>query len=125
MNVSQALHCLCIIFGNPPISFEEVTLESGRAFLPGGVTIQTECEKNGRAVMGIRPEAWNIGGNIPVMLREVEPRGQDQIVTFQLGDTRIRSILNADEHLALGQELQLSLNIRHCHFFDPETQQRL
>ena len=75
--------------------------------------------------MGIRPEAWAVGGSIAATIGEVELRGQDQVVTFCLGQTPVRAILNADEAVRAGCELGLSLHANRCHFFDPETEKRL
>lgn len=111
--------------GNPPISFLPVELEGGQVRLPGGVTLAVACTQNTHAVMGIRPEAWKVGGDIRVTLTDVEPRGQDQVVCFLLGDVSVRAVLSADEPVRVRQEIGLSLQISRCHFFDPATGERL
>ena len=111
--------------GNPPISLLDVTIEGGQAKLPGGQLVPASGIRDGRALMGIRPEAWAVGGSIAATIGEVELRGQDQVVTFCLGQTPVRAILNADEAVRAGCELGLSLHANRCHFFDPETEKRL
>ena len=111
--------------GNPPISYVDVAVKDGAAVLSDGRQLPCGGSHTGRALMGIRPEAWVLGGDIAVKLADVEMRGQDQVVSFSLGGAPIRAILNAEEYVCAGQEIGLSLIEKRCYLFDPETEVRL
>lgn len=66
-----------------------------------------------------------MGGDIAVKLTDVEMRGQDQVVSFNLGSSKIRAILNAEEYVRPGQEVGLRLLEKRCYLFHPETGARL
>ncbi|MDD6297650.1 MAG: ABC transporter ATP-binding protein [Firmicutes bacterium] len=111
--------------GNPPISYVVGTATDGVFTLNDGRTLPCKTGVNGRVRMGIRPEAWSLGGDIGVTLTDVEMRGQDQVVTFQLENHTIRAILGAEEYVAPGQTVGLRLSVKRCHLFDCETGARL
>ncbi|MBO4938041.1 MAG: ABC transporter ATP-binding protein [Oscillospiraceae bacterium] len=111
--------------GNPPISYVDVQVKDGFAVLDNGMKLPYHTDYCGAAKMGIRPEAWAVGGDIGVKLTDVEMRGQDQVVSFALGKNRIRAILNAEEYVRSGQEIGLRLLEKRCYLFHPETGVRL
>ena len=111
--------------GNPPISYVDVQVKDGFAVLDNGMKLPYHTDYCGAAKMGIRPEAWAVGGDIGVKLTDVEMRGQDQVVSFALGKNRIRAILNAEEYVRSGQEIGLRLLEKRCYLFHPATGVRL
>lgn len=111
--------------GNPPISIVDVEVKDGTATLCDGVQLPCNSTYSGAAKLGIRPEAWSMGGDIGVKLTAVEMRGQDQVVDFVLGGTHIHAILNAEEYVHPGQEIGLRLLEKRCYLFHPETGNRL
>ncbi len=111
--------------GNPPITYVNVTAKDGAVTLPGGAVLPVPGCPEGTLRMGIRPEAWTPGKTICVRLDHVEMRGQDQIVDFTLGGTRITATLDAEYEAAAGKEMFLDIRPTRCYFFDPETGKRL
>ena len=111
--------------GNPPITHVNVTAKDGAVTLPGGAVLPVPGCPEGTLRMGIRPEAWTPGKTIGVRLDHVEMRGQDQIVDFTLGGTRITATLDAEYEAAAGKEMFLDIRPTRCYFFDPETGKRL
>ena len=111
--------------GNPPITYVNVTAKDGAVTLPGGAVLPVPGCPEGTLRMGIRPEAWTPGKTIGVRLDHVEMRGQDQIVDFTLGGTRITATLDAEYEAAAGKEMFLDIRPTRCYFFDPETGKRL
>ena len=120
-------NCFAASFmGNPPISYVDAEIKDGCAVLSDGLRLPCPVQAEGKKVrMGIRPEAWSIGGDIPVELTAVEMRGQDQVVGFRLAGHEIRAILDAEEAVRPGQRLKLRLRENRCHCFDPVTEMRL
>ena len=110
---------------NPPITYVDVTAKDGAVTLPGGAVLPVPGCPEGTLRMGIRPEAWTPGKTIGVRLDHVEMRGQDQIVDFTLGGTRITATLDAEYEAAAGKEMFLDIRPTRCYFFDPETGKRL
>lgn len=111
--------------GNPPISYVVGTAADGVFTLNDGRTLPCKTGVNGKVRMGIRPEAWSLGGDIAVTLTDVEMRGQDQVVNFRLEEHTIRAILGAEEYVTPGQTVGLRLSVKRCHLFDCETGVRL
>ena len=111
--------------GNPPISYVDVQVGGGSAVLENGLRLPCRSDYAGHAKMGIRPEAWALGGDLSVTLTDVEMRGQDQVVSFTLAGQPVRAILNAEEYVRPGQEVHLRLSEKRCYLFNPETGVRL
>ena len=125
MYLNPANSFVASFMGNPPISYVDVQVKDGAAVLNNGMVLPYHTDYSGPAKMGIRPEAWAVGGDIGVKLTDVEMRGQDQVVSFALGGERIRAILNAEEYVRSGQEIGLRLLEKRCYLFHPETGARL
>lgn len=124
---ADPVNCFAASFmGNPPISYVDAELAEGCAVLSNGMRLPCQTKGEGKKVrMGIRPEAWSMGGDIPVELTAVEMRGQDQVVGFQLSGHEIRAILDAEQAVQPGQQLKLRLRENRCYCFDPVTEERL
>lgn len=124
---TDPVNCFAASFmGNPPISYVDAELQDGWAVLSGGLRLSSPVkDKQGKVRMGIRPEAWSLGGDIPVELTAVEMRGQDQVVGFRLAGHEIRAILDAEQVVEPGQRLKLRLRENRCYCFDPATEARI
>ena len=125
MYLDPANSFVASFMGNPPISYVDVQVGGGSAVLENGLGLPCSSNYAGHAKMGIRPEAWALGGDLAVTLTDVEMRGQDQVVSFSLAGQPIRAILNAEEYVCPGQEVRLHLSEKRCYLFDPETGVRL
>lgn len=123
---ADPVNCFAASFmGNPPISYVDAELRDGWAVLSDGLRLPCGAKAQGKVRIGIRPEAWSIGGDIPVELTSVEMRGQDQVVGFRLSGHEIRAILDAEQEARPGQRLALRLRENRCYCFDPVTETRL
>ena len=123
---ADPVNCFAASFmGNPPISYVDAELRDGWAVLSDGLRLPCGAKAQGKVRIGIRPEAWSIGGDIPVELTSVEMRGQDQVVGFRLSGHEIRAILDAEQEARPGQRLDLRLRENRCYCFDPVTETRL
>ena len=123
---ADPVNCFAASFmGNPPISYVDAELRDGWAVLSDGLRLPCGAKAQGKVRIGIRPEAWSIGGDIPVELTSVEMRGQDQVVGFRLSGHEIRAILDAEQEVRPGQRLDLRLRENRCYCFDPVTETRL
>ncbi len=111
--------------GNPPITFADVTVKDGAAILPDGTPIPVQSSLEGKCRIGIRPEAWTPGKALGVRLDHVEMRGQDQVVSFQLGGTQFTATLDAEYHAVPGKDMWFDIRPSRCYFFDSETGKRL
>ena len=125
MYMDPANSFVASFMGNPPISYVDVQVGGGSAVLENGLRLPCRSDYAGHAKMGIRPEAWVLGGDLSVTLTDVEMRGQDQVVSFTLAGQPVRAILNAEEYVRPGQEVHLRLSEKRCYLFDPETGVRL
>ena len=125
MYMDPANSFVASFMGNPPISYVDVQVGGGSAVLENGLRLPCRSDYAGHAKMGIRPEAWALGGDLSVTLTDVEMRGQDQVVSFTLAGQPVRAILNAEEYVRPGQEVHLRLSEKRCYLFNPETGVRL
>ena len=125
MYMDPANSFVASFMGNPPISYVDVQVGGGSAVLENGLRLPCRSDYAGHAKMGIRPEAWALGGDLSVTLTDVEMRGQDQVVSFTLAGQPVRAILNAEEYVRPGQEVHLRLSEKRCYRFNPETGVRL
>ena len=125
MYMDPANSFVASFMGNPPISYVDVQVGGGSAVLENGLRLPCRSDYAGHAKMGIRTEAWALGGDLSVTLTDVEMRGQDQVVSFTLAGQPVRAILNAEEYVRPGQEVHLRLSEKRCYLFNPETGVRL
>jgi multiple sugar transport system ATP-binding protein len=139
--------------GSPPMNFFHGILASNGAGLffqeegaPAGVEsrfkLQVESEMGSRlaglvgkkVVLGIRPEhiaeknAANeaSGGQVvEAVAGVVEPMGPETFLYAANGSHSFAARLRADFHVAAQQKVALIFDMRHAHFFDPETEKTI
>jgi multiple sugar transport system ATP-binding protein len=89
---------------------------------------------NRKVIAGIRPEylydARQFNGvleenTVEVMIDVIEPLGSENISYFTIGNESIVGRLNADTEMAVGQKIQLAVDMTKMHCFDPETEKCL
>ena len=119
MNPNNAF--VASFLGNPPISFLNVQVAGGQVPLSDGQGFSVSGVADGAYSLGIRPEAWVPGHAFHVRVEHVEMRGQDQIVSFKLGDVMVRATLDAEYQAVVGETISLDLRTNRCYFFNPET----
>ena len=55
----------------------------------------------------------------------IEPTGGESLVYATVGETPFVARVKDARGLRLGESVSLSLDVSHCHFFDPATQLRI
>ena len=111
--------------GNPPITFIDVTCSKGKTAAGDGTVLPVSFDYTGKAVMGIRPEAWCPGEGVKAEIQYVESRGQDQMIRFTISGRQITALADASREVQVGETLSLSLRRTRCYLFDTETGKRL
>ena len=108
--------------GNPPISYLEVSLKGGTPALADGTRLPVSLPAaEGEYRLGIRPEAWVPADGLEIHLDAVEQRGQNQVVSFRLSNTKITALVDASHYISSGDSMSFSLRPERCYLFDKET----
>lgn len=111
--------------GNPPINFMELEVSGGILRFSEDYGIPIKTAASGSVLAGVRPECWASGDGIRVTAQSVEQRGKDVLVTFGLGGTKARAVLDAAARVKAGDEISLTLKNKFVYLFDRETGRRL
>jgi multiple sugar transport system ATP-binding protein len=128
--------------GTPPMNFVSGTLgEAGKKLaargfdvpVPGRLRSATAPRAGGKVVAGIRPENVVADGRTPrgeaarlgVTVEIAEPLGDEVIVHGRVGDDVV--VFKQDPHRlpAVGDRLEVQLELDALHLFDAETQRRM
>ena len=114
--------------GSPPMNLLDGNADGSR-FTVGGTTLDlpARAPRNGHLLLGVRPEhadpapaGWSLKVDVVEML------GAERLVYCRLGDAPFT--LRLDATLASptpSGTLVVSVEARHLHWFDPQTQQRV
>ena len=115
---------VAFFLGSPSITFFDMKAEGSKLQIADGYSVETTAEDS-EVCVGIRPEAWALGNGIRVKVENVEMRGKDLIVAFTLGGVKTCAILDANEQVSAGDEIQLALKHAYVYLFDRESGNRL
>ena len=124
--------------GNPPMNFLEVDLveAEGQAFaqnaamrvpIPPEYTARLMARRDGRLVMGIRPEDITVTPEGPVQgeVFVVEPLGRDDMLDIHVGQARIIVLADPALHMQAGDTINLAFNTARLQFFDARSERSL
>jgi multiple sugar transport system ATP-binding protein len=126
--------------GTPPMNFVHGTVEGGGSALrasgfslPVPARLRDGVRDGARVVAGIRPENVLEPGRtprgqavpVPVTVEIAEPLGDEVIVHARAGDDMV--VFKRDPHRlpAIGDRLEVQIELDALHLFDAETQRRL
>ena len=114
--------------GSPAMNLCELPLANGAVSF-GGARVPVRGA-NGRVVLGLRPEALELGSDgLPARVEVVEEFGADAYVfcTAEVGSGSARLVARTEARRAPGQGDQIALRARaeEAHLFDCETGERL
>jgi len=114
--------------GSPRINMIPGSLKGGQFISEGGAILVTAgVQKEGKVLMGIRPEHLDVGGErefrYPGEVVLVEPLGQNNLVSIRVEDGELRVL--SGKALKAGEAVELSFSPRDAYFFDLETGLRL
>ncbi|HFA59378.1 MAG TPA: ABC transporter ATP-binding protein [Rhodospirillales bacterium] len=123
--------------GSPPMNVLEGRIEGG-AFEGAGLRLPLPGIGNitGRILLGVRPEDIHLAGTLEperasapfsARVEVIELLGARAIVTFALGDTEIKAVVEERQLDTLGEGTDASLVLDHhrLHLFDAESGERV
>jgi multiple sugar transport system ATP-binding protein len=128
--------------GTPPMNFIRATITNGGAKLsagkyelpvPASLRAATAGKDGRKVVVGVRPENLLSGGKLPrgesVKLSAeaeiTEPLGHEVIVHGRVGDDLLVAAVDPHHAPALGQRIDLVVELEALHLFDADTERRL
>ena len=92
---------------------------------------EVSCEataREGKVVLGIRPEHISLGGEesggLKVRVTAVEPTGLDTLIVGEAGGRVLQAYVRERTGVAVGDEVHFVVPPEHVHLFDPETGKR-
>ena len=107
--------------GSPSMNFIETDLDSG-TFLLAGVRHDTGVRMSGRVIVGIRPEALQVGPGVTGRVRWVETLGAHFLVGVEFDKVTLTALLRS--HPA-ADTIDLSIDQAQIHVFDNKSGQNL
>jgi multiple sugar transport system ATP-binding protein len=116
--------------GAPAMNFLNVTLDGAAVRL--GPQVLPLCPRNaaiaarhrGTAILGIRPEHFRPDpgpGALAGIVQIVEPLGSDTLVHLETEGGTVTARLPPDTRVAVGQRIEVGLDIAKAHLFDVAT----
>jgi multiple sugar transport system ATP-binding protein len=130
--------------GTPPMNFIKGKFNSKGQFISGDVVLTIPKPKatlltnkgyeDKEVILGIRPEhitdkpleiEANKEATFTFKVDVAELLGAETIVYTDLNSQRLIAKVDARADLRMGSEVELALKMEHCHFFDPETEERI
>ena len=122
---SPANQFVASFLGSPPICFFHTEAVDGAVRLSERRTLRFDADHTGPVVLGIRPEAWQLGDELHVTADHVEIRGREQFVTFSLLGGKGLAILDNEQAVSPGSPLGLALRGGALYLFDEQSGERL
>lgn len=106
--------------GNPPINILEAEIKNKEILVNGESFGKTDV-KNGKYVLGIRPEDFKVDPNgFDLDIIDVEHIGRDTLIRFILNDLQVRALVDSDS-VKDTHKIKLSVKQDKLHLFDPKT----
>jgi len=117
---------IAAFLGSPPMNFFPAKLEDGRVVIGSYSVLLQGQQPNRDVVLGVRPGALRVAAHgIPARVELVEQLGESAIVDLQAAGTAVRMRMDSRSRVQEGDEVQLALDARDAHLFDPQSRQRL
>jgi multiple sugar transport system ATP-binding protein len=107
--------------GTPSMNFFETSLNNG-TFLLAGVQYETELPKSGRVIIGVRPEAIQIGPEVTGHVSWVETLGANFLVGVKVGETILAALLRKRP---VAEMIDLAIDRTQIHVFDIDSGKNL
>jgi multiple sugar transport system ATP-binding protein len=130
--------------GTPPMNFIKGKFTSKGQFVAGDVVLTIPKPKatlltnkgyeDKEVILGIRPEhitdkpleiEVNKEATFTFTVDVAELLGSETIIYTDLNEQRLIAKVDARADLKMGSQVELALKMEHCHFFDPETEERI
>ncbi|PAU96466.1 ABC transporter ATP-binding protein [Paracoccus salipaludis] len=116
--------------GSPAMSMIRGTLAADGQFLADDGS-RLPVGDTGRAregqslIYGVRPEAMQLGGTVPLTVEVTEPTGAETYVVGRMGGTPITGVFRSRIDVRPGGTLDIAIDPAAVHLFDAEGGQRL
>src|SRR5699024_1963017 len=128
--------------GSPAMNFLEGEVKDDQLHI-GDVTVTIPEDRqnilkekgynNKKIILGIRPEDiydandtdWSNGHNIPITVDVAELMGSETIVYGKVNNQDIVARIEARTGIETGSKMELQFDMANCHFFDPESEERI
>src|SRR5699024_12149024 len=68
---------------------------------------------------------WSNGHNIPITVDVAELMGSETIVYGKVNNQDIVARIEARTGIETGSKMELQFDMANCHFFDPESEERI
>jgi multiple sugar transport system ATP-binding protein len=108
--------------GNPPMNILPATPAGRGQWVVAGQTVSGPQIDAAGLDYAIRPEDLAPSDTgLPATVRLVEPLGAHLLVTFDVGGTPLRAVLDSDLTLKPGDHLHLAPQAGRVRWFDPKT----
>ena len=110
--------------------FEEAAQGRARVRLPQHLAELLAGRVGGPVVLGVRPEGIRLRAADPdaaddvcfgVTVNVVEPLGDEIILYLSTGPQDLIAKVDAHERAAVGQDMEIAINVARCHVFDAEA----
>ena len=117
--------------GTPAMNFLTATAKGGEISVDGVVLPGIGAGiADGEYTFGVRPENLCIGNNgqmasIKATILQMELLGANALVYLDYKGLRLCAKIEVDESLKVGQEVELTCDLKRCHLFDNETGARV
>jgi len=130
--------------GTPPMNFIKGKFTEEGTFVTGDYSIVVPKPKadllrqkgyeNKEVVLGIRPEhitdkpleiEVNANSTFEFTVDVAELLGSETLIYTDLNKQKLVAKVDARADLKMGSKVTLAFKMEHCHFFDPETEERI
>ncbi|MES3038852.1 MAG: sn-glycerol-3-phosphate ABC transporter ATP-binding protein UgpC [Bdellovibrionota bacterium] len=115
--------------GSPSMNIITSVVEGGSVMLSAESKIPTSLMKDGKIILGIRPEDFHLGADLPIVVsgtvNVAEFLGHATLIEFQCGDFALQALVNGNHKTLEGKKTTFSVSPDSLHFFNSESQQRI
>jgi multiple sugar transport system ATP-binding protein len=130
--------------GTPPMNFIRGKVDKTQKFVAGNHEIMVPDDKfeilrqnqlvGKEVVLGIRPEDIHDeqvvmdtypGAVLNIIVDVAELLGSETNIYTNVNGNNICAVINARTGVRIGDKMKLAFDMHKCHFFNPETEQRL
>ena len=129
---SPANEFVADFLGNPPINKLYGVIENGKIRIDQGPLAAVpgigQLPEGKKIILSIRAESFQIGDSDVVTrgnIRHISIMGKEELAYLEIGKFIVRAYIDAENHLEIGEEVNIGLKNRGFFVFDAETGERM